>query len=590
MGKMDKNQLTNEYIVSKSVHSYVSLAIATLLFISISLVVDGLFVGNLIGKEGLASFGLASPVLTFIFALAIIFASGGSSLCSNYAGKGEKERMNNNFTINLMLALIVGIIITVTSPIYITPLSYFLGSEGSLINLTISYLSGLMLATIPIILYELLTVYNRLEGFIQLEIISGTAILITNIIFDIVFVVFLNMGMFGIGLATAISFSIGSIIIATERFSKDSAIKLSKIRNSISEIENLLKYGFPGGLVEIYSTVRILIINNLAIIIGGTIVVGALSIQAEINHLLTSIKVGFGAITVLLGGIFFGERDKRSLTDVLKVTLKSGTIITLIITALVIIFAPILVDAFADNESLISTGIFSLRLFALSLPLSLICTIILNFYISTKNTFLANYVAFSHSFLFITLFALILTPVMGENGIWICFFLGELMTLIGLLIIIKRKTGKFPHSLEDFIFINDDFEKDIESTLNISIENNMEEVMELSNRVYEFGNKYIEDKSIRNKISLCIEEIAGNIVKHGYKSSKKVHYIDIRIIITTENIIFRIRDDGTPFSPIEYSDKHKYTESHIGIHMIQGISKKMEYRSTIGLNNLTITL
>ena len=590
MSKMNKNQLTNEYIVSKSVHSYVSLAILTLLFVAISLVVDGLVIGNLIGKEGLASFGLASPVLTFIFALAIIFASGGSSLCSNYAGKGDNEKMSNNFTINLIFALIVGIIITVTYPIYITPLSYFLGTEGSLLNLTISYLSGIILATIPIIMFELITVYNRLEGFIGLEIISGIAILITNIILDLIFLIFLNMGMFGIGLATAISFLIGFIIIFSERLSKNSAIKLSKIRNPISEIKDLLKYGFPGGLVEIYNTIRTIIINNLAIIVGGTIVMGALSIQAEINHLLTSVKFGFGAITVLLGGIFFGERDKQSLKDVLKVTLKSGIILTLIVTILVIIFAPVLVDAFADNESLISTGIFSLRLFALSLPLSLICTTILNFYISTKNTYLANYIAFAHSFLFITLFALILTPLMGQNGIWICFFLGELMTLLGLLLIIKRKIGKFPHSLEDFIFVSDDFEKNINSTLNISIENNMEEVMELSNKIYEFGNKYIEDKSIRNKISLCIEEVAGNIVKHGYKSSKKVHYIDIRIIITKENIIFRIRDDGTPFSPIEYSDKHKYTESHIGIHMIQGISKKMEYRSTIGLNNLTITL
>jgi hypothetical protein len=41
---------------------------------------------------------------------------------------------------------------------------------------------------------------------------------------------------------------------------------------------------------------------------------------------------------------------------------------------------------------------------------------------------------------------------------------------------------------------------------------------------------------------------------------------------------------------MEYADKHELTEKNIGINMIQAIAKNMEYRSTIGLNNLTITL
>ena len=595
MGKMNNNQLsnnqlTNKYIVSKSVNSYVSLAILTLLFIAISLVADGIVIGNFIGNEGLASFGLATPVLTFILALAIIFSSGGSRLCSKYAGKGQKENIDNNFTINVIFALIVGTIITITFLTFIKPLSYFLGAEGNLVSLTIAYLSGLILCTVPIIFFELSTTYSRLGGSSYLEIASGIGMLITNIILDVVFVVYLNMGMFGIGLATTIAYSVAFIIISIDLFSKHNNIRFYKIKNSISEVKNLLKYGLPMGLSELYVTIRVIITNNLAVLVGGTIVVGALSIQSEISHLLVAVNLGFGAITLLLGGIFFGERDMLSLMDVLKVTLKTGVILTSILAVLVIIFAPFLVEVFTHNKELVSTAIFSLRIFALSIPLSLICTILLNFYTSTENTYLANYIAFAHGFLFISLFALILAPLIGQNGIWVCFVLGELITLIGLLLIIKIKTEKFPRSLKDLIFVSKDFEKNIKKTLNISIENDMDQVMDLSNRIYEFGNKYIEDKSIRNKISLCIEEIAGNIVEYGYKSSKKIHYIDIRIIITTENIIFRIRDDGTPFSPIEYADKNRQTESHIGIHMIHSITKKMEYRSTIGLNNLTITL
>ncbi len=586
---MTINELTNKYIVSKSVHSYVFLAILTLLFMGISLVVDGLIIGNFIGTDGLAAFGIATPVMIFISAIAIIFSSGGGASCSNYAGKGEKKKINNNFTITFLFSLIIGILITLTAPLYIEPLSHFLGASGTLTTLTTSYLTGLMFVTIPAIIFEVIVVYTRLEGASHLEMIAGGAMLTTNIILDIVFVTLLNMGMFGIGLATSIGYTIAFLIIIIELFSEHTSLTFSKIEYILPEIKNIFIFGLPVGLNELYNTIRTLITNNLAIFVGGAIVMGALSILAEVNHLLNSVNLGFGAITLLLGGIFYGEQDKRSLRDVLKVTLKSGIIITIILAIFVIIFAPILVGAFAHHGEVTDTATTALRIFALSLPISLISTIFLNFYNSTKNSLLANFIGFNHSFLLISLFALTLTPFIGQYGIWTCFILGETITLVGLLIIIKIKTGKFPTTIEDFIIVDEEFEKNIKHTLNISIENNMDQVMDLSNQIYEFGEKYFEDKSTVNKVSLCIEEMVGNIVEHGYKSSNKVHYIDIRIIITTKHIIFRIRDDGTPFSPMEYTNENELGK-YIGIKMIQGIAKNMDYRSTIGLNNLTITL
>ena len=590
MSNMIKNELTNDYIVSKSVKFYNLVAILTVISISGSWVIDGIIIGNFIGNDGLASFGLASPVIIFIGALAIILAEGGSLTCFSYAGKGEKNKVNSNFTVAILTSILIAIIITITSPLYIHSLSLFLGSNSSLLPYTIDYLSGFLIAAIPFILFEVISLYIRIDGFHHLEIILVILMLIINCILDIVFITVFNMGMFGIGIVTAIIYTIGVLVLSTHFFSEKNTLHLSKIENGLSEIKKIVLNGLPNGLNQIYATLSALVINHLAIWLGGSIAMGALAIQANVNQLLSSVAIGIGITALLLGGIFYGEQDKRSLKDNLASSLKLGLILIISISFLVIVFAPIIVGTFENHPQVIETGILSLRLLALSLPISLVSVIFLNFYNSTNNLKIAAYIGFTHSFLFIVLFALFLTPFIGLMGIWTCFVLGESVSLIGLLILLKILTGKFPKSLDDFILVDNDFEKDIKAKLNLSIENNMQEVMELSNRVFLFGEKYFDDKSIINKLSLCIEEIAGNIVKHGYKSSSKTHFIDMKIIITSKNIIFRIRDDGTPFNPMDYADKHDQNEKNIGIHMIQNIALSMDYRSTIGLNNLTIIL
>ena len=592
---MIENELTNKYIVSKSVHSYVFLAILTIVSLGVSYVIDAIIIGTFLGGDALASFGISEPITLILSIFAIIFSSGGGVSYSNYAGRGEKQKINNNFTIIFLFSLLIGAIITLFSPLYITPLTQLVGASGTLIETTSAYIAGFFIGAIPLILFEVLLVYTRLEGVNYLEIVAGGAIIVTNIILDILFVTVFHMGIFGIGLATAIGFTIADIILMKKVLSKQNSLGFCKIKDIVPEIKSMTFFGLPSGLSEFYNIIRIFITNHLAMFIGGAVLMSTMSILIEINALTFSVNLGFGAITLLLGGIFYGERDKKSLQDVLNVTLKSGVILTIILAIVIIILAPQIATVFIQEEEIVLKTITSLRIFALSIPLSLITVIFLNFYNSTKNSFIANYLGFARGFLFISIFAVILTPFIGEYAIWSCFTLGEIITLIGLLIIIKIKTGKFPRKLIDFILLNDDFEKDIISTLNITIKNDMKEVMELSNKIYNFGEKYFDDISTANKVSLCIEEMVGNIVEHGYEKDKKskknkTHYIDIRIIKTINHTIFRIRDDGTPFSPIDYADENEPTEKNVGIRMIQAIAENMEYRSTIGLNNLTITI
>lgn len=90
--------------------------------------------------------------------------------------------------------------------------------------------------------------------------------------------------------------------------------------------------------------------------------------------------------------------------------------------------------------------------------------------------------------------------------------------------------------------------------------------------------------------SLSMEEMAGNIVEHGFKKDNKRHSVDIRIVHKDNKVILRIKDDCVPFDP---GERRKLTEGeditkNIGIRMIFRIAADINYRNILGMNVLTI--
>lgn len=91
---------------------------------------------------------------------------------------------------------------------------------------------------------------------------------------------------------------------------------------------------------------------------------------------------------------------------------------------------------------------------------------------------------------------------------------------------------------------------------------------------------------------LSMEEMAGNIVEHGFTKDTKDHSIDIRVVHKDDNIILRIKDDCIPFDP---KDRNRITEGddptkNMGIRMIYRIMNDITYENLLGLNVLTIII
>ena len=91
---------------------------------------------------------------------------------------------------------------------------------------------------------------------------------------------------------------------------------------------------------------------------------------------------------------------------------------------------------------------------------------------------------------------------------------------------------------------------------------------------------------------LSMEEMAGNIVDHGFTKDRKAHSIDVRVVYKEDTVILRIKDDCVPFDPGERQQIAEGDDitKNIGIRMVFRIANDVQYQNILGLNVLTVRI
>ncbi len=581
---------TNDNLLKKTFKSYLVVNILIVLAGTLGVLVDGIVIGQVLDQSSVSAYGLSGSIITLIAAIAGIFSTGSGARIANHIGKGNDKSIRKNFTVTVFASLVVAVIITVVMFFGSEAIAKLLGAGDELLALTTAYIKGLSLGMIPNILTQSFMRYNRLDNHSTLSFVSLMTMTAINIVLDVVLTAVFDMGLWGMGLATSISYWVSAIICGTHFVRRDSLFKLTSLKGTGRELASVIAIGSTSALNRACVTVRTIILNWLLIILAGSIGVSALSVQSTVNQFLMGITMGMGMTTMDMAGIFFGEKNESALRKTLRVSIKTGLKISIVVAIVLIIFADPVVRVFLTaDEQATALAVHSLRWFCASVPFSLICVTLLYFYQSTKNLFMANVIAVGHGLAFVVLISLAGSAFIGAEAVWISFLFAEVLTILTVLAVIRVKTGAWPKSLADLVFLPAGFTPDPDRVLDLTIDNDMDMVMELSSRISEFCSRHTDECDKVTKLSLCIEEMAGNIVRHGFKDDKK-HFIDIRIVVDEDDIIFRIRDDGVKFNPIEYGNTVSETADIMGIRIIRDISKDMNYKYAVNMNNLTIVL
>lgn len=123
-----------------------------MIFTSIYVVVDGLFVSNVVGSDDFAAVNLIIPSIMVCGTVGFMIGAGGGALVSKIIGEGNNKKAKEIFSMLIYLLIIVGAMLSVIGFMFIEPISKALGAEGIILEYCVIYGRILIVGLVPYLL------------------------------------------------------------------------------------------------------------------------------------------------------------------------------------------------------------------------------------------------------------------------------------------------------------------------------------------------------------------------------------------------------------------------------------------------------
>lgn len=583
-------------IIRDAFYSTLFVFVVSSLTTSIGSLIDGVIIGQCLGVDSVTAFGIISPLM-FVFALiGSIVSSGSRNRFTRIMGEGKIEKARGVFSLACILSVGIALLLMLIMLCFSRSISEMLGARGNAANIlpkAQAYLIGVAIGLPAMNAVRTLSAYMTIDSDKKLTIISTVVMTIANILMDL-FVAFVIHGdTLEMGITTSLGYYIAFVVLLLHFRKKDIMLKFSFKNIQWKESFKIIKTGLPVGVCRTSNTIRSAIMNNLLAITASAGAVAAYTVHRSADGFLNPITIGMADTVALISGILIGEQNRPKMKTLLFSSVQATLIITVGISILAFFLAPVFAGLYIkDDPTALEFAVRSVRCYAIGMPFYGLNLIYQNYLQGIGKSVLSSISGFLLEGALLVLSAVIMLPIFKQEAIWFAFPVTQVLMFAYFGIVVLVENCRMKNYKLDLwnrvILLPKTFDVPDEDRLDTTVYN-LDEVMNLKEKAWDFCTEKGCDNRRRYVIALCVEELARNIVQHGFKENKK-NCIDLRIIKKDENYIVRIRDNCVLFNPkkeLQLINDEDLTY-HMGLRLAFETAEDIQYTSLLKLNNLII--
>lgn len=377
---------------------------------------DTYFVGTL-GKSAQAATGVLFTLQAIIQAVAFMLGHGSGTYCSKSLAEKDKDTATTYVSTAFFSGLIFGGFLLIAGLIFLTPFMRLLGSTDTILPYAEDYGFWVLIAC-PFMIGSLILNNNlRYEGIAMFSMIGLCFGGLLNILGDYIFIMKMDMGVYGAGLSTAISQVVSFVILLVLYiFKAQASLKIKAVKFNQEVFVNIIKGGLPSLIRQGLASLSNGILNNLTKPFGDA-AIAAISIVNRYSSFVLAIGIGLGqGFQPVCSFNYSAGKIKRVRQGLLFVWIFSTALVGLL-SLFGIIFAPNVIALFQKNDEVIKIGSTALRFASVGLLFLSSSTTANMLYQSIRSAKIASILALLRSGLLLIPVLFLLSNFFGLFGI-----------------------------------------------------------------------------------------------------------------------------------------------------------------------------
>ena len=412
-----------------------------ILIMSINMIVDTIFIGRWIGVMAIAAITVVLPIAFLISSIGMGIGIGGSSIISRALGAKNNTKAFEVFGNQISLTVGLSFLFVFIGTFFCFPILKLFGANGDIVIPATDYFHVIIWG-IPFLAFAMMgNPVIRAVGKPNYAMCTLIFPAIANIILDIVFIKYMNLGIYGAGLATSISYGVSGLFILWFFLSKNSELRIipKYFAINFSIVKEILAIG--GVTIVRQGTISLLVIilNYTLFKYGGELSIAVYGIINRVMMFALFPVLGVTQGFLPIAGYNYGANDTGRVKQTINTSIIFGTGIATFIFILIMIFPTELVGIFTDDKDLLKLTPNALIIAFLATPVITTQLIGSAYFQAAGKAFPALFLTLLKQGIFLIPLVFILPKFYGINGVWMAFPIADILSTLVTYIYLKKE-------------------------------------------------------------------------------------------------------------------------------------------------------
>jgi putative MATE family efflux protein len=415
-----------------------------ILFMSVNILVDTIFVGQWIGSLAIAAITVVLPITFFISSLGMAIGIGGGSVLSRALGAKNPEKAKVTFANQIMMTFFLASIFVLLGIFFSADMLLLFGAKGPIIKPATEFFTPIIISVPFLALCMMGNNIIRAEGKAKFAMVAMIIPAFVNIILDIIFIKVMGLGMFGAALATSISYFVCFLFVLWFFvYKSELRLKARHFKLQLTIIKEITELSFVTFSRQGVVSILAIILNHTLYSYGGE---HSIAVYGIISRMLMFALFPILGITqgfIPIAGYNHGAQNYERVKESIQISIKYAALLASLIFVFILYYATPIVSVFTTDPKVIAETPDALRWVFAASPIIAIQLIGAAYFQAAGNAKKALLLTLSKQGFFLIPLVLLLPNFFGIFGVWVAFPIADVLsTLLTGYFLRKEMTTK----------------------------------------------------------------------------------------------------------------------------------------------------